>query len=274
MLADMTAYANFDPEVERRRLRLQAEMLEPLSDRMLSRLSQLGGDLRGKRALDVACGAMGLLGPLARRVGPEGQVVGSDVSDVMLDHARAYCTEHRLANVSLTKDDAYASTLPAASFDLVHARFLLAPVGRDEELFPQLERLVRPGGWVALEEPLCASWRVFPDGGAHDAVVAMVRRAYDRHMGGFDAGARLFDAARHRGWHDVGFDAQVLAMPPGHPLIRLPVLMAKAVRAVVLRDTPEAELDEAVAAAEELYARPATHGITFAIVQVWGRPSG
>lgn len=264
----MSAYASFDPNLERRRLRLQAEILEPLSERALSQL----GDLRGKRTVDVACGAMGLLGALARRVGPEGEVVGTDVSDVMLDHARAWCAEQRLANVRLAKDDAYASALPPASFDVVHARFLLAPVGRDDELLPQLERIARPDGFLLLEEPLCASWRAFPDGGAHDTLVTMITRAYDRHMGGFDAGARLFGHVLRRGWRDVGYDAQVLAMPPGHPLLRLPVMMATALRSVVLRDTPEAELDAAVAAAEEVYARPTTHGTSFLLVQVWGRP--
>ena len=263
----MSAYASFDPDAERRRLRAQSETLEPLSDRALAQL----GELRGARAVDVGCGAMGLLGALSRRVGPTGSVVGTDVSDAMLDQARAYCAERGLANVTLVKDDAYASALPAASFDVVHARFLLAPVGRDAELLPQLERLARPEGWLVLEEPVGGAWGVHPDGEASAALLAMVRRAFDRHMGGFDAGARLFGHARARGWRDVGYDVQSFAMPPGHPLLRLPAMFATSLRAVILRDTPEASLDAAIAAAEELYARPETHGISFTVVQVWGR---
>jgi ubiquinone/menaquinone biosynthesis C-methylase UbiE len=265
----MSAYGSYDPNEERRRLRLQSEALEPLSDRALARL----GDLRGARAVDVACGAMGLLGALSRRVGPGGSVVGSDLSDAMLEQARAYVREAGLDNVTLTKDDAYASGLPAGSFDVVHARFLFAPVGRDEELLPQLERLARPDGWVLVEEPIGASWSAGPSGEAHDALVALIKRAFDRHMGGFDAGARLLPHALRRGWRDTGYDAQVLALPPGHALLRAPVMMATSLRAVLLRDTPEAELDARIAAAEELYARPGTHGISFTLVQVWGRPA-
>ena len=264
----MSAYASFDPGEEQRRLRVQSEVLEPLSDRALAQL----GDLRGARALDVACGAMGLLGALSRRVGPAGAVVGTDINGAMLEQARAYVAEAQFGNVTVAKDDAYASALPAASFDVVHARFLLAPVGRDEQLLPQLERLARPGGWVVLEEPVGGSWRVGPQGEAHDALVALIVRAFERHMGGFHAGARLFDHARSRGWRDVGYDAQVLAMPPGHRLLRLPVMMATSLRPVILRDTAEPELDARIAAAEELYARPSTHGTSFTLVQVWGRP--
>jgi SAM-dependent methyltransferase len=268
ILPAMSAYTSFDPEAERRRLRVQAEVLEPLGERALAQL----GDLRGKRALDVACGAMGMLPALSRRVGPQGSVVGTDTSDAMLEQARATCAGLHLGNVTLVKDDAYATALPPASFDVVHVRFLLAPVGRDEVLLPQLERLARPDGWIVLEEPIAAPWHVGPGGEAHDALLAIVQRTFVRHMGGFEAGRRLFDHARTRGWRDIGYDAQTFAMPPGHPLLRLPVMFATSLRAVILRDTPEAELDAAIAAAEELYARPATHGTGFTVIQVWGHP--
>lgn len=263
----MTSYAAYDPDEERRRLRLQSEVLEPLSDRALAQLPSLAG----KRVLDVACGAMGLLGALSRRGGPRGQVVGADLSDTMLVEARRYCDEAALGNVTLVKDDAFATAL-SPSFDLAHARFVLAPLGRDDLLCDGLERLVGHDGWILLEEPAGASWRVLPDGGAHDALVRTIARAYDRHMGGFDAGHRLLALARRRGWRNIGFDAQVLAMPPGHPYLACPVMMATSLRAVLLRDTPEAELDAMIAAARALYARPETHGLSFTLVQVWGRP--
>jgi len=76
----MSAYGQHDPDVEKRRLRLQAEVLEPLSERVLDRL----GSLEGARILDVACGAMGLLRALSRRVGAAGRVVGTDVNDAMV----------------------------------------------------------------------------------------------------------------------------------------------------------------------------------------------
>jgi SAM-dependent methyltransferase len=266
----MTAYLSYDPAEETHRLQLQAIVLEPLSDRALARIPVSAG----ARAVDVGCGARGLVPALARRVGPSGRVVGTDVSAAMLDVARATCAKEGLANVELVVDDLFASKLPARSFDVVHGRFLLAPLGRDEQIAASLERLAAPGGHVLLEEPIGASWRVFGEGdaSAHERLVAVIERTYDEHMGGFSAGSRLYALARRRGWRDIGFDAQVLAMPPGHPYLGAPLMMAGALRSALLKSTPEAELDRLVADAKALYARSDVHGVTFALVQVWGRP--
>jgi hypothetical protein len=91
-------------------------------------------------------------------------------------------------------------------------------------------------------------------------------------MGGADAGTRLMALARARGWTDIGFDAQVLALPPGHAYLAFPVMMATALRSALLKDTPEAELDDAIRDVRAACARPETHGVTFTLMQVWGRP--
>ena len=70
----------------------------------------------------------------------------------------------------------------------------------------------------------------------------------------------------------MGMGAEVIALPPGHPYLQAPVMMATSLRAVVLRDTPPAEIDALVEAARALYARPETHGVSFTLAQVWGRP--
>ncbi len=265
----MSAYGSFDAEEEKRRLRLQSEVMEPLCERALDRM----GSLEGKAALDVACGAMGVLPALARRVGARGRVVGTDVNDAMLDRARELVTERGLRQVEIVKDDAYASALPARSFDLVHARFLLAPIGRDAAFAEQAERLAKPDGWILLEEPVSSVSQVFgADPEPHARLLGMIKRAYDRHMGGFDAGARLWGLAKERRWRDVHVDAQVVAMPAGHPYMPVLVMMARALRSALLRDTSEAELDAAVRDASALYARPDVCVVSFMLVQVWGKP--
>ena len=47
--------------------------------------------------------------------------------------ARAFTHEHHLDNVEIFDQDAYHTTLPRASFDCTHVRFVFAPVGRDAE---------------------------------------------------------------------------------------------------------------------------------------------
>jgi ubiquinone/menaquinone biosynthesis C-methylase UbiE len=77
---------------------------------------------------------MGVIGPLSRRVGATGRIFGVDRDPLQLAGARQYVGEQSLGNVEIVEDNAYASALPGHSFDFVHARFLLAPVGHDDEL--------------------------------------------------------------------------------------------------------------------------------------------
>jgi hypothetical protein len=45
----------------------------------------------------------------------------------LLGAARAFAEAEHLHGVNIVKDDLFASALPPASFDPVHARFQLAP---------------------------------------------------------------------------------------------------------------------------------------------------
>jgi tRNA A58 N-methylase Trm61 len=66
-------------DAEMQRLRLQAQVWEPAAIDFLATL-----DIRpGWKALDLGCGAMGILRPLSRSVGDTGMVVGLD-SDASL----------------------------------------------------------------------------------------------------------------------------------------------------------------------------------------------
>ena len=133
-------------ESELDRLRLQSQVWEPSGRRLLDEVSEG----RGARVLDVGCGAMGWLRLLSEWVGPDGEVVGTDIDDVMLAAAERFVATEGLVNVKLVKDDLFASDLAHSSFDLVHARFQIAPLGRGSEQMATHLRLVRPGGTIVL----------------------------------------------------------------------------------------------------------------------------
>src|SRR2546428_9444673 len=88
---------------ELERLRLQARVWEPEVEVMLEMI----GVAPGWRCIDLGCGAMGILGPLSRRAGPKGEVVGVDTDAKQLDAARAYVTGENLKNVKVLEQDAY-----------------------------------------------------------------------------------------------------------------------------------------------------------------------
>src|ERR1700684_3822331 len=110
------------------RLPVHARVWGPAAERLLDRI----GVKSGARCVDLGCGPAGILGPLARRAGPSGQVVGVDLMGEGIAAAQALARAEGLAGVSVVEADAYDTKLPRASFDLVHARFLAAPLGRPE----------------------------------------------------------------------------------------------------------------------------------------------
>src|SRR5689334_21131938 len=105
---------------ELERLQLQARVWEPATEAFLDQI----GILPGAHCLDLGCGAMGILGPLSRRVGPTGRVVGFDQDPKQLAAARHFVQAAGLTNVELIEGDAYHTTLPRHAFDLVHVRFV------------------------------------------------------------------------------------------------------------------------------------------------------
>ena len=148
--------ANQPSELER--LRLQSLVWEPTGRQLLSTIG--GGS--GGRALDVGCGAMGWLRILSEWVGPSGQVVGADIDESMLAAARSFLEAEGISNVELVVDDLFDSRLEPRSFDLVHARYQIAPLGRGREQVASHRRLVKPGGSLVLEEWDLASWHFNP----------------------------------------------------------------------------------------------------------------
>jgi len=56
----------------------------------------------------------------------------------MLSAARNCAEKNALKNVDFIEANAYQSDLPRASFDLVHARFMFAPLGQDDILLNEM----------------------------------------------------------------------------------------------------------------------------------------
>src|SRR5919197_5188991 len=122
-------------------------MTAGLHHRWRARAADLAALAPGAGALDVACGTGDLAIELARRVGPQGSVIGSDFSEAMLERARA-------KSGAVTWEWANALELPYAD-----DRFDAATVGFGARNFSDLDRglaemarVVRPGGRVVVLE--------------------------------------------------------------------------------------------------------------------------
>jgi ubiquinone/menaquinone biosynthesis C-methylase UbiE len=254
---------------ETERLRLQARVWEPETEAMLD----LIGVQPGWSCIDLGCGALGIVGPLSRRVGSEGRVVGMDLDANSLVSIRAYVREEGLTNVEIVEGDAYNTGLSSGSFDLVHVRFVFAPVGRDDALLAEMLRLVRPGGIVAIQEPDAAPWNCFPPHESWSRLKGAILQAFKQGGGDFNAGQRTYGMLHRAGLEDVRVRAAVVALQNSHPYMRLPVLFANSLRKRLLDGgiLREDELDRLIADCEQIATDPDTFVVGFMVTQVWGR---
>ena len=262
MTANQYLLAGQPSELER--LQLQSRVWEPSGHRLLEAIGP-GRD----RALDVGCGVLGWLRLLSRWVGPDGEVVGTDVDEAMLAAAAQFVADEQLPNVVLMKDDLFATSLEPVSFDLVHARFELTPLGRVEEQLATYLRLTRPGGMVVLEDPDWGSWHFNPPAPALEQLITLVCESF-RRWGDAEAGRKQLQLFRRFGIA-ANVRAEVLALPPGHPYLRLPLQFTTALEPRLLSFVDATELEPLRAQAEAELREPDRWGTTFTLLQSWGR---
>ncbi|MDC0947931.1 class I SAM-dependent methyltransferase [Gammaproteobacteria bacterium] len=109
----------------------------------------------GYRVLDLATGSADLALPFARRVGPDGLVVASDINAEMLQQGR-----DRAINQGLMTDDPLQFCLvdaekipfPDGWFDLVTISFGLRNVTHIDRALSSIRRVLRPGGRLMVLE--------------------------------------------------------------------------------------------------------------------------
>ena len=106
----------------------------------------------GDTALDTCCGTGDLAFELARRVGPQGTVVGCDFSEPMLELARRKAADRDAPQVRFEWADALDLPYEDGSFDAATVGFgvrNLADLGRGLE---ELNRVLKPGGRLVILE--------------------------------------------------------------------------------------------------------------------------
>jgi phosphatidylethanolamine/phosphatidyl-N-methylethanolamine N-methyltransferase len=100
----------------------------------------------GDRILEVGVGT-GLSLPLYPR---DCEVTGIDISEPMLERARARLDALGREGVVLRRMDAHALKFPDASFDHVVAPYVISVVAEPEKVMREIRRVCRPGGTVLV----------------------------------------------------------------------------------------------------------------------------
>ena len=153
----------------------------------------------GERVLDVACGTGLVTLRAAALVGPNGTVIGTDLSEQMVATAGDVARTQGISNVTFERMDAEACLFDGDTFDAALCALGLMYAPDSEKAVGEMHRVLRPGGRV-----ICAVWglrskccwaEIFPivDARVHSEVCPMFFR-----LGTGDALARAFASAGFR----------------------------------------------------------------------------
>jgi SAM-dependent methyltransferase len=123
------------------RLRLIEEFNDPSTFRHLHGL----GVTEGWRCLEVGAGGGSVVRWLSQRVGPAGSVVAADLDVRFLGDISAQ-------NVEVRRCDITQDPIESASYDLVHARNVVAHLRDPMAALQRLAAAVKPGGWLMIED--------------------------------------------------------------------------------------------------------------------------
>jgi SAM-dependent methyltransferase len=241
---------------ERKRLAGMEELWDPGTRAAIESV----GLAPGWSCLEIGAGGGSIADWLAERVGPDGEVLATDVSTRYLDALDK-------PNLEVREHDVLRDPLPEARFDLVHARLVVEHLGR-----PALERMLpplRPGGWLVLEDYSWAGAGVNPASElldrVTDAVLGFMSKA------GFDPeyGRSLVHELEDVGLQDVGADGRARIYPGGGPGTAFMRLSLESLRGALIEAgaLTDADVEQALALVDD----PANVFISPLMIAAWGR---
>jgi demethylmenaquinone methyltransferase/2-methoxy-6-polyprenyl-1,4-benzoquinol methylase len=105
----------------------------------------------GDRVLDLAGGTGDLARAFAKKVGPNGTVVHTDINEAMLQRGRDRLLDEGVVLPTVICD-AEVLPFPTASFDLVSVAFGLRNMTHKDRALAEMNRVLKPGGRLLVLE--------------------------------------------------------------------------------------------------------------------------
>lgn len=139
-----------------------AKQLEPAQDRML----EMANLQPCERVLDIACGTGLVTFRAAQIVGPNGHVLGTDISEQMVVAARNISRQQQINHAKFERMEAENLQIPNASFDAALCAVGLMYFADPVEALLQMNRALKSGGRAVAavwgQRNRCGWAEVFP----------------------------------------------------------------------------------------------------------------
>ena len=224
------------------RFRALATLFDPSTFRHLGHL----GIERGWRCWEVGAGGPTVASWMAGQVGPEGSVLATDIDVSWIEGSAGRSFEVKVHDVG-------ADAPPTGPFDLVHARLVLVHVPRRAEALAAMIEVLRPGGWLLLEDadPALQPLTCLDEYGPPQVLANKLRRDFRTLLAQRGAelafGRTLPRLLREGGLVDVVADGYFPVTSPANTVLERATVELTRDRLVAEGLAPEAEIDRHLA---------------------------
>ena len=174
----------------------------------------------GETVLDLGSGAGADVLISARRVGPSGRAIGLDMTDEMLELARANAVEAGVENVEFVKGYLEEMPLAGESIDVVISNCVINLSGDKPRVIREAARVLRHGGRFAVsdviaDEDMDEATRADMAAWTGCVAGALTRAEFERAL--TDAGLSEIEIRETHRVHEHAAAAIIRARKPGDP---------------------------------------------------------
>jgi ubiquinone/menaquinone biosynthesis C-methylase UbiE len=108
----------------------------------------------GQRVLEIGPGGGTFTLAVAERVGPQGSVAAVDIDRSLIARLRERALVEGVSNLEARVSSVYDLPFPNDSFDSAIMITVFGEIPQPERMLPELRRVIRPGGTLAISEML------------------------------------------------------------------------------------------------------------------------